>query len=165
MSAIQTPFDAYRDTVRPEWIDENGHMNVGYYGVVFDFATDAWFGHIALGREAKDRAGTSTFSLESHFTYQREVVEGETLRFTSQLLGFDEKRIHYFHRMWRERDGVLAATNELMSLHVSQETRRTAPMASTVLARLEEVKAAHDTLGPPLEAGRVIGLRSGSTTR
>ena len=34
---IPTPFDNARDVVRPEWIDYNGHMNVGYYQVVFDF--------------------------------------------------------------------------------------------------------------------------------
>ena len=28
---LQAPFDVYRDRVRPEWIDHNGHMNMGYY--------------------------------------------------------------------------------------------------------------------------------------
>ncbi len=36
------PFDEYRDRVRDEWIDYNDHMNVGYYSVVFDSATDVW---------------------------------------------------------------------------------------------------------------------------
>ena len=39
MSDLAAPFDSHRDVVRPEWIDHNGHMNVGYYLVVFDFAT------------------------------------------------------------------------------------------------------------------------------
>ena len=40
---LAAPLDVYRDVVRPEWIDNNGHMNVGYYLVVFDYATDAFF--------------------------------------------------------------------------------------------------------------------------
>ena len=40
MSDLAAPFDGYRDIVRPEWIDHNRHMNMGYYLVVFDFATD-----------------------------------------------------------------------------------------------------------------------------
>ena len=28
-------------TVRPEWIDHNGHMNVAYYVLAFDESTDA----------------------------------------------------------------------------------------------------------------------------
>ncbi len=34
------PLDRHRVTVKPEWIDWNGHMNVGYYVVAFDQATD-----------------------------------------------------------------------------------------------------------------------------
>src|SRR5207253_2099378 len=41
VTELAAPLDAYRDVVRPEWIDHNGHMNMGYYLVVFDFATDA----------------------------------------------------------------------------------------------------------------------------
>ena len=41
-----TPFDAHRGVVRPEWIDANGHLNMGYYVVAFDLATDAWLAGI-----------------------------------------------------------------------------------------------------------------------
>ncbi len=50
MQDVPAPFDAYRDEVRSEWIDHNQHMNMGYYLVVFDFATDAWFDFIGLTR-------------------------------------------------------------------------------------------------------------------
>ena len=63
-------------------------------------------------------------------TYHREVREGDPLRFTTRLLGHDAKRIHYIHEMFHADEGYLAATNELMSLHVSQATRRGAPMAA-----------------------------------
>jgi acyl-CoA thioester hydrolase len=161
---IGAPFDRYRDIVRPEWIDYNGHLNVGYYGVVFDYATDEWLDALGLDRAHRDNHRVTTFTLEAHFTYQREVLEGDALRFTTQLLAFDEKRIHYVHCMYREKDGVLSATNELMSLHVSEETRRGAPMHPTVLERLQHVERAHSALPAPAEVGRRIGLRGKSTT-
>jgi acyl-CoA thioester hydrolase len=139
-------------------------MNVGYYGVVFDLATDGWLAHLGLDDAHRKAERVTTFTLEAHFTYQREVLEGEPLRFTTQLLGFDAKRIHYFHRMFRERDGALAATNELLSLHVSEETRRGAKMHADLLARIAVVQAAHAKLPAPAEAGRVIGLRARPTT-
>ena len=40
MKEIETPFDRHRDVVRPEWIDRNGHLNVGFYVLAFDFASD-----------------------------------------------------------------------------------------------------------------------------
>ena len=152
------PFDAFRAVVRPEWIDENGHLNMGYYVVVFDQATDAFLAHIGLGPADRARMAVTTFTLESHVCYLREVLEGAPLRFTTRLLGFDDKRIHYVHEMLHADDGYLAATNELMSLHVGQATRRAAPMAGEVLARLEEVLRLHRELPVPAQIGRRIGL-------
>ncbi len=113
---------------------------MGYYLVVFDFATDAWMDFIGLDRAHRREHGVTTFCLEAHVTYAREVGKGDPLRFTTRLLDYDEKRIHYFHEMYHATEGYLAATNELMSLHVSQETRRAAPMAPSVLEWLARVE-------------------------
>jgi acyl-CoA thioester hydrolase len=161
---IPAPFDGYRDVVRGEWIDANGHLSMGYYVVVFDYATDAWLDHIGLDARHKVSQRVMTFTLESHVTYRREVREGAELRFTTRLLDFDEKRIHYFHEMHADPEGALAATNELVSLHVSQETRRSAPMAPEVLERLGEILRVHRTLPIPPQVGRVMGLKAAPTT-
>ena len=85
---IPAPFDGFLDVVRDEWIDHNQHMNMGYYMVVFDLATDAWFEYLGLGPEHRVEHRVTTFSLEGHITYQREVRAGDPLRFTTRLLGF-----------------------------------------------------------------------------
>jgi acyl-CoA thioester hydrolase len=165
MSDIPAPLDVYRDAVRPEWIDHNGHMNMGYYLVVFDFATDAWMDFVGLDRAHRREHQVTTFCLEAHITYVREVGEGDPLRFTTRLLAHDAKRIHFLHEMYHGREGYLASTNEVMSLHVSQATRRAAPMAPAVLERLARVSAAHAALPPSPHAGRAIGLGAKPTTR
>jgi len=165
MTEIPTPFDSYRDVVRPDWIDHNRHMNMGYYLVVFDFATDAFFDFVGLDRAHRERNRITTFSLEGHITYQREVGLDDPLRFTTRLVGHDAKRIHYLHEMYHAADGYLAATNELMSLHVSLETRRGAAMTDDIQARLRQIQAAHAALPPSPNVGRVIGLKSRPTTR
>jgi acyl-CoA thioester hydrolase len=164
-SDIPAPLDAYRDRVRPEWIDHNGHMNMGYYLVVFDFATDEFFRWIGLDEGHRGAARVTTFALEAHVTYHREVREGDPLRFTTLLLAHDAKRIHYLHQMYHATDGYLAATNELMSLHVSEETRRGAPMAPEVLERLRSIQAVHDRLERPPQVGRRMGFGAPPTTR
>ena len=156
------PFDEHRAVVRPEWIDDNGHFNMGYYVVAFDLATDAWLDHIGLSASERAQSGATTFTLESHVNYLRELREAAPLRFTTRLLAFDQKRIHYFHEMFHATEGFLAATNELMSLHVKLATRRGAPMAPEVLARLADVLSLHETLPLPPQVGRRIGLDSGS---
>jgi acyl-CoA thioester hydrolase len=162
---IVAPFDVYRDVVRPEWIDHNGHMNMGYYLVVFDLATDHWFGHVGLDADHRRRHRVTTFCLEAHITYHREVRARDPLRFTTILVAHDTKRLHYLHQMHHATDGYLASTNELMSLHVSAETRRATPMAPEILERLARIQAAHDALPRPAQVGRRIGLAASPTTR
>jgi acyl-CoA thioester hydrolase len=164
VSDLAAPFDAYRDLVRPEWIDHNGHMNMGYYLVVFDYATDAFLAWVGLDAVHRAQRRVTTFCLEAHVTYHREMRSGDPMRFTTVLLGHDAKRVHYIHAMYHATEGYLAATNELMSLHVLLTTRRGGPMAPEVLARLALIQAAHDRLPRPPQAGRRIGLAAGSTS-
>jgi len=152
------PFDQYRDRVRSEWIDDNDHMNMGYYAVVFDLATDAWFDYIGFDTEHRQKHKVANYTLECHISYLREVGEGDPLRFTTLLLGFDEKRLHYLHQMWHEKEGYVAATIELMHLHVSRITRRSAPMAPVLIKRLTSIRTVHETLPIPPQVGRSIGL-------
>jgi acyl-CoA thioester hydrolase len=158
MSDLAAPFDGYRDVVRPEWIDHNQHMNMGYYLVVFDFATDEFLRWVGLDEVYRAAHAVTTFCLEAHVTYHREVRSADPLRFTTLLLGHDARRIHYFHAMYHATEGYLAATNELMSLHVSLATRRGGPQAPAGGARRARVQQAHDALERPSQVGRRIGL-------
>jgi acyl-CoA thioester hydrolase len=162
---VNAPFESHRDVVRPDWVDQNQHMNMGYYLVVFDRATDAFFQWVGLGPEHRRQHGVTTFCLEAHVTYTREVREGAPLRFTTRLLGHDAKRLHYFHEMHHATEGYLAATNELMTLHVSQRTRRAAEMAPEIRERLADIARAHGGLPHPPEVGRIMGLTARAPRR
>lgn len=164
MGDVPTPFDVFRSIVRPEWIDHNGHMNMGYYLVVFDLATDEFLSWVGLDGAHRRELQVTTFCLEAHVTYHREVRAGDPLRFTTLLLAHDARRLHYVHEMRHADAGYLAATNELMSLHVSEATRRAAPMAPAVLERLARIQRAHDALARPPAIGRTIGLASRPAT-
>ena len=162
--SIPAPLDQFSAIVKPEWIDHNKHMNMGYYLVVFDLATDEFMKFTRLTRAHRDQYQVTTFSLEGHITYNREIGEGAPMRFTTQLLDFDAKRLHYIHHMYHGLEGYLAATNELMSLHVSEVTRRAAPMEPAILEHLGAIKKAHDKLPPNPYTGRLIGLKAKATT-
>jgi len=153
---IAAPLELHRDKVRPEWIDYNGHMNVAYYVLAFDYATDALFDYLGLDTAYRERSGNSTFAVEAHVTYRRELTTGDGLRFTTQLLGYDAKRLHFIHHMYHADEGFLAATAEWLSLHVDLTARRVSPFPEEILARLAEVMAAHGSLPAPAEVGRVI---------
>ena len=152
------PLRLYRDSVRSEWIDDNGHMNVGYYSVVFDYATDAFLELIGLDAANREATGGTTFTLETHLTYQREVHEGAPLVFETRLLGFDAKRLHYIHHMYHGEAGFLAASCECLSLHVDLAARRAVPMPERFQTSLTEILEGHRELPQPAEAGRAVRL-------
>ena len=156
---LAAPFDQHRATVLPEWIDWNGHMNVGFYVVAFDKATDTLCNQFGCSWEYTRAKIGMTFVLEAHVTYDREVKEGDPLRITSQILDHDVKRLHFIHCMYHATEGYLAATNELMLMNIDYETRRSAPWPAWAMERLDKMAAAHKSLPVPAQAGRLIGIK------
>ncbi len=154
---IPTPLALHAETVRPEWIDYNGHMNVAYYLLAFDHATDAVLDHFGIGRDYAESQGRSMFVVEAHLTYAREVTQGDGLRFASTVLAADAKRLHLFHEMRHEGEGFLAATAEFLLLHVDLADRRAVPFGDEARARLAAAAEAHGALPRPLQVGRMVG--------
>lgn len=142
--------------VKPEWIDINGHMNVAYYVLAFDQAVDLLWAELGLTDEYIKEVGGTTFAVESHVTWQRELREGERYRVTSQILAYDAKRLHQFQRMYHAEDGYLAATCEWLNLHVDLNTRRVGPWPDFVLRALGRFALRQAGLPYPGEAGRKI---------
>jgi len=157
------PLSLFTGRVLPEWIDYNGHMNVAYYVLAFDQASDRLFDHFDLGERYRRTTGHSLFVLEAHVTYERELRLDDPVAVTSQLIGADAKRVHFFHRMMHGESGYLAATIELMALHVDLRGPRAAPLPPAAAEAIQRVLEEHRQLPPPPELGRRIGLASRRT--
>ena len=150
------PFRSSLMPVRPEWTDYNGHMNMAYYGVLFDEAADEIYPQIGFG-PAYQKTGFTTYTAEFHICYLRELHEGDQVNVTLQLLDFDEKRFHTWQEIWHE-DGWCAAPGETLGLHIDQSGPNVAPMRPEILAHLEKMHADHSILPRPERAGRRIGI-------
>jgi carnitine 3-dehydrogenase / betainyl-CoA thioesterase len=109
--------------------------------------------------EAYRAGGHSFYTVESHINYYREARLGEPLRFTTQLLGLDEKRLHFFHAMYRGDSDELLATTEQMLLHVETATSRVSPMTGDVHAALGAIMTAHQDLPWPEQVGRQMAIK------
>lgn len=159
--SIEAPLSLHRGTIRREWIDYNGHMNVAYYVLVFDQGTDAFLDHLGMDSAYRTETGYSTYVLESHITYERELKEGDAYCVTVQLLDFDAKRLHYFERLYHESEDTLAASTEIMLMHMDMTAVRSTPMPDVVRETVASLMQAHARLPRPPQAGRVIGLGAG----
>ena len=155
---LPAPFDRYQGEVLPEWIDANDHMNLAYYTVLFDYATDALFDAIGIGRQYKDSTNHGTFVVETHNHYERELLLGDRVRIATQILGSDDKRLHLGHEMFMIKNGRRAAMQELMYLHIDLTARRVVPFPEPVRERVAAAAAAHARLARPDWIGRRIAL-------
>jgi acyl-CoA thioester hydrolase len=156
--SMSRPVIEYQDVVRPGWIDSNGHMNLAYYVVVFDLATDALYKALNIGDAYREASGNSCFTAETHTLYEREVHLGDKLLVRSWLLGADIKRLHYFHEMFHVESGERSAVQELMALHIDMGLRRVSPYPAKQYADLQRAVQEFAPLALPHGAGRRIAL-------
>jgi acyl-CoA thioester hydrolase len=156
--SFPAPFDRYRGEVRSEWIDHNGHMNLAYYTVLFDYATDLMFDALDLGLAYRRRTDLGTFVTETHNRYERELLIGDKVRVSIQILHADDKRLHLAHEMFHLDSGERAATQELLFIHVDLNQRRVTPFPPDLKARVEKAAAAHAALPRPAWVGRHVGM-------
>ena len=156
---VETPFQADRQVILSDWIDYNGHMNVAYYVLVFDLATDDFFDFMGMTAEYRAAGNVSAFTAEMHVNYIREVKEGDEVFVTTQLLDYDAKRFHYFHSMYHVGQGYLAATSELLCLFVDMNLRQVAQMPPPILDRLAEIRQSHAELPLPEQVGSVMKVK------
>jgi acyl-CoA thioester hydrolase len=152
------PIVEHHDIVRPEWIDSNGHMNLAYYVVVFDIATDALYNALDIGNAYREVSGNSCFTAETHTLYEREVHLGDKLLVRTWLLGADSKRLHYFHEMFHGDSGERSAVQELMALHIDMGIRRVAPFPADKYAALQAAVERYAPAARPKGIGRRIAL-------
>ncbi|WP_158745467.1 thioesterase family protein [Acidisphaera sp. L21] len=144
----------HRDQVQPEWLDSNGHMNLAYYVVVFDRGTDAWLDMAGLGPAFRARTSRSTFAVESHVLYRKEVRLGDALLVRTRLAEGGGKRLHLLHEM--SSGDAMVAMQEVLFLHVDLGTRRTAPLAEEDAARVSALLPPPGVALPDW-AGRRVG--------
>ena len=146
----------YETVVKPEWIDHNGHMNVAFFVLAFDEATDEVYEHWGIGMDYPDTSGCSVFTLGINVDYLGELFEGDAIRIETTLVDYDAKRIHYFHRMIDLGSGKLVATNECLCMNVDLTARKSAPFPEEVAEKLAPFAGDAE---PPKGFGRTLRIR------
>lgn len=152
---VASPLALYETVVEPDWVDYNGHMSEWAFLTAFGWASDKLFRYIGIDEEYRN-AGHSFFTVETHLNYVKEASLGEPLYFTTQVLGADAKRLHFFHAMYSGDD--LLCTTEQMLLHVNTVAGTTAPILSEPSAALEAIVVAHSELAVPSQVGRTMAI-------
>ncbi|MEO1703225.1 MAG: thioesterase family protein [Pseudomonadota bacterium] len=149
MNPQRAPFVANELIIHPEWIDFNGHLNMAYYMVLFDTASDEAFCAMGMPPEYKSSRGLTLYTAEAHIRYVREVHLTYPMVCTFQLVAHDEKRLHSWQELRHRDDGWLAATCEMMTLHIDASGPKVAPMPDDVVMLVGNMQTAHEPLPTP----------------
>ena len=110
--------------VKSEWADYNNHMNLAFYIHLFDTAWETLLEKFNIGEESAVNQKRTTFAVESHTTYDREVKVGDEVDLNLLFLDYDKKRIVYKLEMRHKQEQYLASTLEICSLYVDLIKRR-----------------------------------------
>ena len=110
--------------VKKEWTDYNGHMNLAFYIHLFDAGWEVLLQKFNMGENSAKTEKKTTFAVESHTTYDKEVKEGDEVDINLLFLDRDKKRLIYKLEMTHKLEGYRAATTEVCSLYVDLSTRR-----------------------------------------
>ncbi|PPS88829.1 thioesterase family protein [Streptomyces sp. MH60] len=154
-----TRLPLFHSTVRPEWIDYNGHLSEAFYVLVFGHATDALMTGTGLDSGYRETTGCSLYTAESHVRFLREVPAASHLAVRTRVLGAAARKARFTHEMYvvsgpesePPSGAVPVATTELLAVHVDQRAGRAAEFPDAVRRRFTEL-----TEPAPEWAGRSI---------
>ena len=139
-SAAGGPLRLLELSVRPEWIDYNGHMTDSRYLQVFGDATDALFRHAGID-DAYRKSGRALYTVETRVVHKAQARAQEPLYVSTRVLEVDDKRVRLLHALHRHGDDEPVASAEQLYLHVNTAAGKAASFEPAVRARLAALKA------------------------
>ncbi|RRV38931.1 thioesterase family protein [Pseudomonas sp. p106] len=148
----------YRTPVQEDWVDYNGHLRDAYYLLIFSYATDALMERIGLDADSRGQSGHSLFTLEAHINYLHEVKLGTEVWVQTQIIGFDQKRLHLYHSLHRSDIGEALAASEQMLLHVNLAGPKSTPFSEMSVQTMQQLLHQQDDLPTPAFSGRVMKI-------
>ena len=110
-----------------DWIDYNDHMNVSYYLLIFDkFGADTLNDIFKMGEHSAKTTKKSTMMVESHITYNQELLLNDKVDINLVYFDHDKKRLQYKMEMIHKEKKYLASTIEVLALYVDLNERKVA---------------------------------------
>jgi acyl-CoA thioester hydrolase len=150
----------YRTAIEACWIDYNGHLRDAYYALILSYATDALMDRLGLDAAYRAATGNTLYTVEMHIHYLREVHHSDIVIVGVHLLGSDRKRIHAAFDIGCEGKASVAATGEIMLLHVHQgDTVATTPFGPEIAAAIAKLAPAAADAPWPGPGSRRMELR------
>jgi len=124
----------YKGVVYPWHCDQMGHMNVMWYVGKFDEAVWAFFANLGLTPDFLKEHACGMAALEQKICYKREALPGDLLEIYSRPVEVQDKTIRVMHEMIDVSSGAVAATCDLLAVHLDTSARKGITLPDNVRA-------------------------------
>ena len=122
-----------------DWIDYNDHMNVSYYLLIFDkYGADTLNDTFKMGEHSAKTTKKSTMMVESHITYNQELLLNDEVDINLVYFDHDKKRLQYKMEMIHKEKKYLASTIEVLALYVDLNERKVSEFESEKIVIMKE---------------------------
>ena len=134
-----------------DWTDYNGHMNLAFYIHLFDQGWDVLLDKFQMGGDSDKVEKRSTFAVELHTKYIKEVKEGDEVDINLLFLDRDTKRMVYQLEIFSKSGNYRAATSEVCSIYVNLDLRKVTEIESHKLELMDKFIQENKSRYQPIE--------------
>ena len=132
---LSLPIKVSKGTVKEDWIDYNGHMNMAYYVQCFEESSDYLLENLNLGYRYAIEEQKGVFVIKCEIDYRKEIKLHENFIISLEELVCKGKKLIMGLKMLNTNNETIAEY-EILNLNVDFETKKSSTFSTKIIAQL-----------------------------
>jgi acyl-CoA thioester hydrolase len=132
---LTLPTAVSQGTVKDDWIDYNGHMNMAYYVQCFEETSDFLLEHMNLGYRYAIEEQKGVFVIKCEINYRKEINLNEDFIISLEDLICKGKKLTVGLKMLNVGSETIA-DYQILNLNVDLQTKKSVPFSQMITSQL-----------------------------
>ena len=132
---LSLPTKISTGSVKENWIDYNGHMNMAYYVQCFEESSDFLLEHMDLGYRYAIEEQKGVFVIKCEINYRKEINLYENFIISLEELICKGKKLIVGLKMLNDNNETIA-DYKILNLNVDLETKKSSTFSPKIIAQL-----------------------------
>ena len=132
---LSLPIAVSQGTVKDDWIDYNGHMNMAYYVQCFEETSDFLLEHMNLGYRYAIEEQKGVFVIKCEINYRKEINLNEDFIISLEDLIYKGKKLTVGLKMLNVGSETIA-DYQILNLNVDLQTKKSVPFSQMITSQL-----------------------------
>ena len=132
---LTLPTAVSQGTVKDDWIDYNGHMNMAYYVQCFEETSDFLLEHMNLGYRYAIEEQKGVFVIKCEINYRKEINLNEDFIISLENLICKGKKLTVGLKMLNVGSETIA-DYQILNLNVDLQTKKSVPFSQMITSQL-----------------------------